>query len=386
MPNEEMKRMIETYYYPSIPRDEIAAKCRFKLNKDEILGMGSSFSVIAAEMSKLVINPKSDDGLYRCVFPNGISGALAQAKDGSGYLGTIMNDSGIVGQARWIPAKGSATTIPINPATIAIAVALAGINRKLDDIKQTQNDILNFLEKDKESKLKGSVNALSEIMTDYRFNYDNETWKRGKFVIVSDIKNRADNSIIFYRSIIRNEMDKQNLIHINQQAQKIIDKVQHDFKCYQQSVYLYAYASFVEVVLADNYRREYLNNVTDRIEDYSYQYRLDYSKCYDMLSDYSGSSVEAATLKGIGSASKNIGKAIAKIPIINKGPVDEALIAAGNSVKKMSGKNSERILREFSDKRDAGVSLFVENIETINVMNNKAIELMFDRDAVYVCA
>ena len=385
MPNEEIKRMIETKYYPFIPRDEIASNCRFKLNKEDILSVGGPIATIASEMAKLTINPSSNEGLYRCVFPNGVSGALAQAKDGSGYLGTIMNN-GIAGQARWIPVEASATTIPINPVTIAIAITLVGINKKLDDIRQTQNDILNFLESDKESNLKGSVNALSEIMNDYRYNYDNTTWKRGKFVIASDIKNKADNSIIFYRKAIKNEMDKRSVIHNNLQAQKITDKVQYDFKCYQLSVYLYAYASFVEVVLGDNYNSEFLDKVSERIEDYSFQYYKDYTECSNMLGKYTGSSLEAAALKGLGSVSKNVGKAIAKIPIISRGPVDEALIAAGDSAYTFSSKNSEKVLQEFSDKKDAGVYLFVDNIDTLNTMNNQAIEMMFDQDNIYVCA
>ena len=278
MPNEKMERMIETQYYPFIPRDEIAAKCRFKLKKEDLVSVGGPIAALASELGKLAINPSSNEGLYRCVFPDGVSGTLAQAKDGSGYLGAIINN-GIVGQARWIPAQGSATTIPINPATIAIAITLVGINKKLDDIKQTQNDILNFLESDKESKLKGSVNALFEIMNDYRFNFDNMTWKNGKFVIASDIKTKAESSIIFYRDNIRSEMNKRNTIHSNQQAQKIINEVQDKFKCYQLSTYLYAYASFVEVVLGDNYNSEYLDKVSERIEDNSFQYYKDYTEC-----------------------------------------------------------------------------------------------------------
>lgn len=384
MPNEKLERMIETQYYPFIPRDEIAAKCRYKLNKGDLVSVGGPIAALASELGRLVINPSSNEGLYRCVFPNGVSGTLAQAKDGSGFLGTIMNN-GIVGQARWIPANGSATTIPINPAIIAIAITLVGINKKLDDIKQTQNDILNFLENDKESKLKGSVNALFEIMNDYRFNFDNMTWKNGKFVIASDIKTKAESSIIFYRGIIKDEMDKRNAIHSNQQAQKIINKVQQNFKRYQLSIYLYAYAAFVEVVLGDNYNSEYLDKVSERIEDNSFQYYKDYTECYDMLSKYTSSSVGTAALKGLGNASKSVGNVIAKIPIIRKGPVDEVLIAAGNSAKKLSSQNSEKALHEFSDKQGAGVYLFVENIETINTMNNQAIEMMFDQDTIYVC-
>ena len=353
-------------------------------DKSALNSVGGTIAALASELGKLRINPSSNEGLYRCIFPNGISGTLAQAKDGSGYLGTIMNN-GIVGQARWIPANGSATTIPINPAIIAIAITLVGINKKLDDIKQTQNDILNFLENDKESKLKGSVNALFEIMNDYRFNYYNMTWKNGKFVIASDIKTKAESSIIFYRGIIKDEMDKRNAIHSNQQAQKIINKVQQNFKRYQLSIYLYAYAAFVEVVLGDNYNSEYLDKVSERIEDNSFQYYKDYTECYDMLSKYSGSSVGTAALNGLGSASKSVGNVIAKIPIIRKGPVDEVLIAAGDSAKKLSSQNSEKALHEFSDKQGTGVYLFVESIETINTMNNQAIEMMFDQDTIYVC-
>ena len=130
MPNEKMERMIETQYYPFIPRDEIAAKCRFKLKKEDLVSVGGPITALASELGKLAINPSSNEGLYRCVFPDGVSGTLAQAKDGSGYLGAIINN-GIVGQARWIPAQGSATTIPINPATIAIAITLVGINGKM---------------------------------------------------------------------------------------------------------------------------------------------------------------------------------------------------------------------------------------------------------------
>ena len=128
-----------------------------------------------------------------------------------------------------------------------------------------------------------------------------------------------------------------------------------------------------------------LKLISERIEDNSFQYYKDYTECYDMLSKYSSSSVGTAALNGLGSASKSVGNVIAKIPIIKKGPVDEILIAAGDSAKKLSSQNSEKALHEFSDKQGAGVYLFVENIETINTMNNQAIEMMFDQDTIYVC-
>ena len=53
---------------------------------------------------------------------------------------------------------------------------------------------------------------------------------------------------------------------------------------------------------------------------------------------------------------------------------------------KMSSENYEASLREFNDKQGAGAYLLVENIETLNLLNNQSIEMMFDRDAIYICA
>ena len=65
-----------------------------KIPFTEIAALGGSFAGVA----ETIATPAAA-GLYRCVFPKGITGTLAMAKDGSGALGTILND-GIVGQAR----------------------------------------------------------------------------------------------------------------------------------------------------------------------------------------------------------------------------------------------------------------------------------------------
>ena len=89
--------------------------------------------------------------------------------------------------------------------------------------------------------------------------------------MVSDLKNKAVNSVDFYCKRINREMDKQSFIHVSQQAKKVTDRVQYNFKCYQLSVYLYAYASFVEVILGGNYKSDYLDQIAKRIEEYSDQ-------------------------------------------------------------------------------------------------------------------
>ena len=68
---------------------------------------------------------------------------MAKAKDGSGFLGTIVNN-GIVGQSRLqkvdsIPVNCN-TILPINPMFIATAIALKSIDMKLDAIKENRKN------------------------------------------------------------------------------------------------------------------------------------------------------------------------------------------------------------------------------------------------------
>ena len=74
-----------------------------------------------------------------------------------------------------------------------------------------------------------------------------------------------------------------------------------------------------------------------------------------------------------------------KIPVLSKGPVDEALIAAGERLERFSETKNERFLIGFDKNRDAGIQLFTENIASIDEMANKPLEMMFDNQHVYIC-
>lgn len=59
-----------------------------KIPFTEIVALGGAFSWVVSTLST-----PAAEGIYRCVFPKGVTGTLAMAKDGSGALGTIMNES-----------------------------------------------------------------------------------------------------------------------------------------------------------------------------------------------------------------------------------------------------------------------------------------------------
>ena len=376
--------LLTAEYYPDIPRSEIIGQCNFHISLKDFSSFGKGFAVASAEIAN-ALKEKSFKGLYKCVFPKGVTGHLAEFKDGTGSLGTIINENGIAGQARFLPAKGAGIAMAVDPVTLVIAVTVMSIDSKLSSIQENQNKILHFLNQDKESKLEGSVNTLADILEQYRYNISNETWKSGKLTAVTNIKDTAESNIIFYRKNITEVMKKLKGIHNYADADKLKANLEHDFKYYQLSVYIKAYSSFLEVILSGNYSAEYLNNMSKKITKESYQYRMDYSQCYEQLESYMKGTVESVTLGGIGSFTKGAGKVIASVPILNKAPFDEALIAAGKAVKNLGSGHGKSAMKKFSNNQYTGIKMFTDGIEAINEMCNQPVELFFDKDEAYIC-
>ena len=82
--------------------------------------------------------------------------------------------------------------------------------------------------------------------------------------------------------------------------------------------------------------------------------------------------------------SKATGEAIAKVPVLSKGPVDEALIEAGSKLDRLETQRTVQQLRKLVDRQSSCVRPFVENIETVDRLYNHSISMVFDKDTVYL--
>ena len=139
-------------------------------------------------------------------------GVLAKAND-FGNLGAIMNGNAIVGQARWIPVGGVAAgagVATIAPAMIFITAMTVQINKKLDHLQKTADEILGFLELDKQAHMKADLSTLSDITNAYKLNLDNESFIHAKLVQVGDIKREALATIDFYKALSRKRLRSAN--------------------------------------------------------------------------------------------------------------------------------------------------------------------------------
>lgn len=120
------------------------------------------------------------------------------------------------------------------------------------------------------------------------------------------------------------------------------------------------------------------------MEQYSYEYRELYTECYNKLENNANSSVQSYLRNGLANLSENAGNVIAKIPVINKSPIDEFLIGAGNALEQHNSKKAGQAIKCLVSNRDCYTYPFMDNIKMVACLYNQPTEILFDKDNIYL--
>lgn len=358
-----------------------------KLPIAEIASLGTAFASVPQSFRTVTqsIAPAADN-LYRVFFPEGATGALKAAKEGGFHGFSIMQD-GSSKLATLVPVDGIqqvATAVPYDPTTLFMAAALMEINKKLDAIQETQQEMFEYIRNRDKAGLRGDLETLSDVLNNYRFNWGNAQYKSNKHILVQQISNDAERAIIHHRAQIEGKLKSKGLIHIDKDVRDNADAIRDELEEYRLSVYLYSFASFLEVMLLENFDSDYLAATAGKIEGRSLAYRMLYTKAYDALESQADSSMRAVALGGLSGAMGFLGKAIEKTPVGDLTPIDEALQGASKGIGDFSRGVKRDMMRKITDARSSDVRPFVENIENVNRLYNEPTMLLANEDAIYV--
>ena len=330
-----------------------------KIPFTEIAALGGSFAGVVESMAS-----PAAEGLYRCVFPKGVTGTLAMAKDGSGALGTIMND-GIVGQARWIPVERS-----IAPACLKatlVAVAVLAVVKQIQDIKDGQKEI---------------VGMLASYMDDYKYYWENDASLVVNLNQVKNIKRNAMKDIRSYTEQIEDMISaKKNLLKMQTASQKI-GQILDRFVHYKLALHVFALSEYMEVMLSKNFQAEYLSKIAEEIREHALQFRNLYTASYDKIEALKKDAITAQAANRLADASRSVGNLIGKIPVVKDGPVDEFLIGVGDSISDAEKKRLEKVLSFFMQYQDSGLIPVAEHIDLVNHLSNKPVVLLYDKNVI----
>lgn len=356
---------INTQYLPELERTDV--KEIFKVSKDKLPELGLLYKT-------------NGSGLYKCVFPNGVSGALADAKDGTGKLGAIMNKDGIAGQARWVEQS-------INPTMMFAAAALHNIEEKLDELIEVTKDMFEFEQIKEESQLYGDVEFLTQTLRDYQFNVGNHLWMNSKTTAIVECQRKSFALIKEYKELANNASKDagllDNLIHIDDKASTKVDKAIRYLENYQKAIFLFAFSEYVHTLVTESYDENYLLNVQNDIARLSSEYRDIFSKVSSKLENYAKKSLDLKAIDLAGDAAKALGDMAKRAPLINKTNTGKKLISSGKSLKDHSKDSIEEKIKNMSKYQKAPVYQFTENLHQLSEMHHKQLELYCDDDYVY---
>ena len=373
--NELLKAMSATELAPLEVKNEISVQTYSKIPLSSLTALGTGFEPVVSAIQQVTSHGQATSGFYKVTIPKGTH--LAQFKEKSGFLGTAVGEHGIVGQAQLNP-------LLCDPTTLLAAAALANIDKKLDAIQEVQQEMLDFLTQKEKSALKADLNFLMDIQNNYKYNWNSEKYKAANHAKVLDIRQEAARQIDFYQEQIKKQLGKKALLHSDHDVQKMLEKVQGEFKEYQLALYIYGFAYFLEVVLQENYEKAYLSAIAKRIDEMAFQYREFYSLAYSQIENLSKSSLQAHLFGGLSAINKGAGTAIAKIPGINKSQIDETLIEAGERIGAYKNRRVQTTMQQLLERQSSCVRPFIDNINAVNRLYNEPVTLIFNHDTLYL--
>jgi len=88
-------------------------------------------------------------------------------------------------------------------------------------------------------------------------------------------------------------------------------------------------------------------------------------------------------LGGVSTVGKFAGGTIAKIPIISNGPVDEALIDAGNLINSVNNDRRKKANEQILSIKESCVDGFRDEVKRVDALYNKPQVFYFDNENVY---
>lgn len=349
------------------------------------LGAGVS-SLIPALHTVTTTTTIATDGLYR-IANRAVGDTLKMAKNGNawGAMKTAAGGSKLTQLSEAGPiAAASQVTAAINPATMLMAVALYSIEKQLGEIEATQKQILSFLEIGDEANAEADVETLTELIANYKHNWDNALYVQNSHKMVMDIKRAARRNMIAYQKKAEELVAVKKLVVTQGQVKSTLADLEKRFKYYKLSLYTYALASMMEIMLGGNYNEMYISGIKDEIEKLTESYRSLFEKSSRYLEALGSSALESNVLKGVGTAGKAVGKLIGSIPLVKEGQVDEFLLDSGAHIKESAVDMEKEAVHRFAAVCNPCTAVFVDKLDDMIQIYNHTDEICFDDKQIYL--
>lgn len=390
--DEIAKQVLDLSFKPVNTDIEVRKQEAVKIPFDSIVALGVGFASIPdvfRTATQTITVP--NNGLLQAFDKAGNLidiNTLSRFKDGTGMMGSRASAVNGFEQVRLVEAGsqtvGAGITMPYDPTTLFMAAVLMQINEKLDAIQETQQEMFDYLKDKDKAELRGNLETLARILEEYNFNWNNETYKKNKHIQVQGIRQSAEQAVIQHRANIERKLDNEGLFHLNKDVDKRAEDLLESLQEYRLAVYMFAFSSFLEVMLLENFDAGYLESIRSSIEEKSLRYLEMYTKSYDLIEQMAGSSLEQAATRAFSGLGKAAGGLLAKTPIGKNTELDKKLIRASQRLGAKAEIGAESKTKNMLEAKTTDAKPFSDNIKMIDRLHNEPMGLYLDEQAVYV--
>lgn len=397
--NDALQALIAYEDFPIIRESEVDMHQYKKLPIASIAALGSAFASIPASARTVVqtvsTNIDTSVPLFIGISTKSVPDGFLIDK-GLGTVGNVMriNEQGkrvIASRLRFkqlengLPVRKTIeTTTPFNPTTLMIGAALMAVDQKLDTLQKTTEEILQFLKLEKQSRQRGNLNTLHEVLEEYKRSCNDEKLCGLRCMDVQTIRRKAQQDILFYQEQIARHIQEQKSIHINQQAQTLLSSVKNEFCEYQLACYIYAFSMYLDVMLRRDFDAASLEAASNRMSEYAQRYTALYSECLMQIERYCSRSVESQFYSCLGSISKTLADKASDVPLLKKGKIDGMLTDASKSLDKCNEELLAKGMDHFTSLKDHKMSDFIENLHLLDRLHNQPNSLLTDGSSLYL--
>ena len=127
----------------------------------------------------------------------------------------------------------------VNPALIIMAATLHSLEKKIDKLQEYGERIISFLENEKQSEIIADVQTLLGIITNYKYNWDNDMYLTNNHKMVLDIQRTSRGNINFYQKTISDLLSKKESSKTQKQTEESLNGFINAFKYLRMSLYTF---------------------------------------------------------------------------------------------------------------------------------------------------
>ena len=369
--NELIERIMEVEYVPNLELKAYDTTNVPSFPINNLASLGSVAKPLTDFISK--ISSTGGSGLY---YVN--TAGKTMFESGGGYIGSLKAANGAVGGGQAIMKP-----IAFNPATLAAACTVMAIEHKINQITDGQKEINDFLVYKEQAKIKANINTLLEVLNDYKYNSDNEKYKNNKHILVQSIKNESEQSIILLETLVESKTSKKVGAHFDAKAKAYIKESVDRLNDLQLGVYQYAFSSFLEIMLLENFDEKYINSVIKSINDHKGKYEALSLKVKERTKELSETSVQSGIASGSSKLMSSTGSLMEKT-FLKKTHLGEKMVEKGKKIDENNNEKIEKRIELISDCNGKLTEPFEKTLEVIKLIQANDYAIAFDKDNIYL--